>query len=559
MNKKILRNLIASSLAIGVINFSPIILHENNLQIVSVAYAKVENITAVGRAEFNFGENNPQLVEMAKNYARMNAVQAAKEKAGVYLKSFSRTVNGVLTDDDISVVASNTAEIIDVQYKKVPYASIDMRGNATGEIGIAYEATVIVKIDSDELSKYIKRDEKEKSTLIEQNKSSQKNIADINKQVEELKNNSQKATATEVQKIDNKILAQQKLDEANRLYYLKKYNQAVELLNESLKFVPNNKDSLHALGNIFYLNLTDRTKALSYYKKVVEIDPYEIEVWHMMSLIYQYHLKDEKQTLECIDKAVENGNKILSKNPNDVKTLIILGGIYSLSDTKKALEYYDRAVNVAPDDKLAWISLGNFYNGFNVKNTSKAIECFEKALSIDPNYLPAWDNLGIVYTFRLKNYEKAIEYYEKTLSIDPDYYNAYKNLGYVYKSMKNYNKSVEYYEKAVKVAPEDKSAWESLAKVYSDDLKNYAKAVESYERALKIAPKDAFMWTRIAWLYFHEMKNYQKAVECYTKAIEINPKDEIAYQMRGLCYKELGQTEKAEKDFAKARQLGWKG
>ena len=115
---------------------------------VANVHAEIKTLSAVGRAEFNFGENNPQLVEMAKNYARMTAVQAAKEKAGVYLKSFSKTVNGIFTDDDISVVASNNAEILDVQYKKVPYASIDVKGNSTGEIGIAYEATVTVKIDS---------------------------------------------------------------------------------------------------------------------------------------------------------------------------------------------------------------------------------------------------------------------------------------------------------------------------------------------------------------------------------------------------------------------------
>ena len=114
--KKFMKKFLISSVAVGVISFSSIVYYENNLQIVSVVHAEIKTYEAVGRAEFNFGENNPQLIEMAKNYARMNAVQSEKEQAVIYLKSFSRSLGGNLTDDDISVVANNSAEILNVKY-----------------------------------------------------------------------------------------------------------------------------------------------------------------------------------------------------------------------------------------------------------------------------------------------------------------------------------------------------------------------------------------------------------------------------------------------------------
>ena len=47
-------------------------------------------------------------------------------------------------------------------------------------------------------------------------------------------------------------------------------------------------------------------------------------------------------------------------------------------------------------------------------------------------------------------------------------------------------------------------------------------------------------------------ENHEKAIEYYTKAISINPDYALAYYSRGMCYKALGEKEKANADFKKA-------
>lgn len=42
---------------------------------------------------------------------------------------------------------------------------------------------------------------------------------------------------------------------------------------------------------------------------------------------------------------------------------------------------------------------------------------------------------------------------------------------------------------------------------------------------------------------------YNKAIEDFTKALETNPEDKRIYSFRGSAYKELGEIEKAQKDF----------
>jgi tetratricopeptide (TPR) repeat protein len=45
------------------------------------------------------------------------------------------------------------------------------------------------------------------------------------------------------------------------------------------------------------------------------------------------------------------------------------------------------------------------------------------------------------------------------------------------------------------------------------------------------------------------LNNYSEAIESYTKAIKIKPKEPDAYFNRGLCFHNLGNFDKAIKDY----------
>ena len=85
---KNLRHLLITSIAIGLVNFSPTFFYtEDNLQVSSIAYAEVQTYVASDSAIFDFGEENLQFMETVKNIAKKRAEQAVKEKAGVFIKS----------------------------------------------------------------------------------------------------------------------------------------------------------------------------------------------------------------------------------------------------------------------------------------------------------------------------------------------------------------------------------------------------------------------------------------------------------------------------------------
>ena len=56
----------------------------------------------------------------------------------------------------------------------------------------------------------------------------------------------------------------------------------------------------------------------------------------------------------------------------------------------------------------------------------------------------------------------------------------------------------------------------------------------------------------------YELKDYQGAIADYTKAIELNPDYAQAYNKRGFAYLMLGPKSKAQADFKRAIELGYR-
>ena len=56
------------------------------------------------------------------------------------------------------------------------------------------------------------------------------------------------------------------------------------------------------------------------------------------------------------------------------------------------------------------------------------------------------------------------------------------------------------------------------------------------------------------------MSDYDRKIQNYDEAIRLDPQDAKSYYDRGYAYRGLGgQNEQAERDFAKAKELGYEG
>ena len=134
INKNIKKIIIASMVA-GSLTFTPEIY---NLTPISIAQAKVQLYNGIGEDYASEIESQ----EIAKLRAKAKAIRVATEKAGVYLKNYSRSINSVLQDDEITAIVVNSYKIAgDVNYDKTVNQLSD---NVTV---IVWKATVNVNVD----------------------------------------------------------------------------------------------------------------------------------------------------------------------------------------------------------------------------------------------------------------------------------------------------------------------------------------------------------------------------------------------------------------------------
>lgn len=111
-------------------------------------------------------EDYPSEVEsqdISKQRALEKAVKKAKKEAGVYLKSYSRSVNSELTDDEIIAITSNSYKIV-----SEPKYTREIINHSDDTQIIVWKVNVEVEVDDAEIQSRLKRDDKEKSTIIKQ-------------------------------------------------------------------------------------------------------------------------------------------------------------------------------------------------------------------------------------------------------------------------------------------------------------------------------------------------------------------------------------------------------
>ena len=99
--------------------------------------------------------------------------------------------------------------------------------------------------------------------------------------------------------------------------------------------------------------------------------------------------------------------------------MIDLGnGYYDLSEPSKAIEYYERALQIRPNNASVIVDLGAMYrqNG----DADKAIELFNKAIQVDPQLPQAYFNLGMVLRSEKNDAIGAAKAWKKYLELDPN-------------------------------------------------------------------------------------------------------------------------------------------
>ena len=513
INKR-LRAMILSSVMCGGLMLMPTIcpagiVNGLPLPMVSVAQAKVATYTGVGKYITSDFENQ----QIARQRAIDRAIRNAKDKAGVYLQTYSHSINANLSNDEISAITSNASEVLETECLPVPFEQ-------DGEAGLMYRATVKVNVDDAEVRAWLNRDAQNRTTIVNQNNTVQQAAEANDRQVEDLRKRAQAANTDEeranikaaYEQVDNEFLLNQKLEEGNQSAYQGDYNGAIAKYTEIIQINPNYTAAYNNRGNVYH-EMQNYSAAISDYTKAIELKPNYALAYYNRGLIYQ-----------------------------------------NMQNYNAAIADYTKAIQINPKDADSYYNRGLAYN--YKQNYNAAIVDCTKAIELNPQYADAYTCRGVAYD-DMGNYNAAIADYTKAIKINPNNSLAYNNRGNAYKNMSNYNAAINDYTKAIQLNPQYATAYYNRGNAYYQ-LKNYNQAITNYNKAIELNPQHANAYYNRGLIYKNS-KQYNEAISDFSNYIRLVPNDKDGYEQRGYCYQQLGDNARAQADFAKAKQLGYNG
>ncbi len=213
---------------------------------------------------------------------------------------------------------------------------------------------------------------------------------------------------------------------------------------------------------------------------------------------------------------------------------------------QKAIEYYNRALELYPGHYGAWYNLGNLYVVY--EDYYSAVDAYEKAFEYNPKMIIARMNYGIVSAEKLGDFDGAINQYDEIIKTK----RHLLSIPFVYSNRKSYkaNKGLAYYNKGV--AYKQKSIY--LNDEYEMRRQYLLKALNAYKEACKILKKDYDARYNLA-LTYHLLGDYHDAGMAYCKAIELAPMNYEAHYNLAILLRHLKYYKESLEELEKATTL----
>eukprot|EP00357_Protocruzia_adherens_P011626 CAMPEP_0114986720 /NCGR_PEP_ID=MMETSP0216-20121206/8585_1 /TAXON_ID=223996 /ORGANISM="Protocruzia adherens, Strain Boccale" /LENGTH=458 /DNA_ID=CAMNT_0002349191 /DNA_START=6 /DNA_END=1382 /DNA_ORIENTATION=+ len=158
------------------------------------------------------------------------------------------------------------------------------------------------------------------------------------------------------------------------------------------------------------------------------------------------HVQEMEEQLQRVDV---HGIMQSAIARSEAEELMQIGLHYkNISRFKKAIEFYNRAIDIDPTFPEVHNNKGIAYKKQGYPD--KALSCHNKAISLNPHYAKAYTNRGNAY-FNLGNPEEALKDYTKSLSLDPTQVKSWKGKGNVMRKMGKLEEALECYNRALEI------------------------------------------------------------------------------------------------------------
>ena len=170
------------------------------------------------------------------------------------------------------------------------------------------------------------------------------------------------------------------LQYAQKLYVEKKYIEAIEQYRNLMKY-SGFPVSIYKNIGLCMKSIGNADLAIKFLKRFEEISPDKEDVYVYLADLTYTDIKDNKKAIEYYEKALE-------KNANNYSIYNMLGHLYSTcyqdKFKDKQIEYLTKAFELAPNNRIVVKNLAYVYGKFD--ETQKADEFYSKLMYLNPTH-----------------------------------------------------------------------------------------------------------------------------------------------------------------------------
>jgi tetratricopeptide (TPR) repeat protein len=235
---------------------------------------------------------------------------------------------------------------------------------------------------------------------------------------------------------------------------LGKLQPTLQSLDKAIALNPKNIQATIKLAEINII-FRDYKKALAYIDDVIKLDELEPKSYFLRGVIF----------LETHDtsRSILNFQKAIDVDQDYYDAHLQLGMLYAEKKNKLAIDYFNNALNIKPENVDVSYYLAMFYQ--ETGGYEEAIKIYEGMLLKDPQFYFGLYNIAYIYLVYMKDYQKAVEYFTKVIDLKPDYTDAWYNRGFAWEMQKNVENSRNDYKKALEITPNYEKAIDGLNRI----------------------------------------------------------------------------------------------
>lgn len=252
----------------------------------------------------------------------------------------------------------------------------------------------------------------------------------------------------------------------------------------------------------------DTGNAVAAYKHAIKARPYDYAAHEMLADTYWF-LGEYKKSIQTLENCVQQDF--------DEETLVGFGWAYIHLDSKKAIEYFQLAMESNPDFAPAYKGLGDVFN--LAGDSDKTIEMYQKALEVSPTSSFLWSGIGEAYLAK-QMLQDSIEAYRHAVQTNPRDWWAWTCIGDAYRQNKQYDQAIAAFWTSIEGNPRDSWPWKGLAESYREKG-GMSQAIAIYTYALQRL-RDFSLFISIG-LVFKEQGYHDIAIRNFTDAITRAP------------------------------------